>query len=318
MAAGASQNAKIKRDDVSSSSKSERNERKPVKPKEKSAAKPRDNESNNPFDLSGLESMEASDEIEIVEEFEDDFDDEPVSKSKKRKKKKSSDDDDNVEGQAKKGKPKRDSSSNLPLMLAGAGAGLVLMIVVAIFALPTLITSIKEGGKIHLPDEYESFANPDIYFRCDVPKGWEVDSRSGSGNIPPSVKIEHGRVKVLYRSSPSGAAIQDMTQAGTNPNEDVDEFKPVYKVHMYQYQKFKSETPDHKESDKPEMIKTGWGEGCLSEFTSTANFGKRVFGYRATLLTTQYQWNVVCSCPSKREFEAFKPVFRKIILSTGM
>lgn len=313
--------AKVRRDDEQPVLRTDRTQKKPVSSKQKADVKTKNNNSSNPFDLSDLDSMEASDdEVEVLEEFDDDFDEEPVVKSKKNKKKKSREDDDDAGAtKSKKGKPKRDSSSNLPLILGGVGAAVLVVGMIAFVAFSGVLSSVGKGGKVTLPAEYEEFANSDIYFRCQVPKGWEAESKGGSGNIPPTVKIEKGRVKIMYRSSLSGAAMQDMAQAGANSatGELSDDQKPVYKVHEYQYQKFKAETPDHKESGAPEMIKTGWGEGCMSEFTSTASFGKRVFGYRVTLLTTQYQWNVVCTCPTKKEFEAYKPVFRRIIESTG-
>ncbi|MBC8003124.1 MAG: hypothetical protein H7X97_11110 [Opitutaceae bacterium] len=66
-----------------------------------------------------------------------------------------------------------------------------------------------------------------------------------------------------------------------------------------------------------EKINTGVGEGRLSTFVASGSFGSQIFGYRATLLTTQFQWNVVCQCSSQREFTAYKAMFRKIIESAG-
>ena len=281
--------------------------------KPKSRKSPGDED--NPFDLSDIGPLEApSDELDEVDEFEE----MPTPRRKKPKAKMREDDEDSSIKKGKSKKPKRDSGSNLPLIIGGVVAGVVLIGTIGFFAIPALIASAKDGGKIKLPQEFETFENNDIFFRCQYPKGWEAESRGGSGNVPPSVRIEQGHIKISYRASNSGAAIQDMAQAGANMSGELpDELKPVARVHDFQREKFSSETPDYKEFGAVEVIQTGWGEGRLSTFTSSGNFGSKMYGYRVTLLTTNYQWNVVCQCPTRREFEAYKPLFRQVVESTG-
>ena len=219
--------------------------------------------------------------------------------------------------ESRKPRAKQGSDANLPVIIGGVVFGLIVLGIVGFFAVPQLVAKLKEGGSSKVPQEFEAFVDNDIPFRCEVPKGWEVEARGGSGNIPPSVRIEKGSIKISYRSSQSGAAIQDMAQAGANQSGELrDELKPVAKVHDYQREKFKAENPDYKEIGGVERIETGMGEGRLSEFTGTVGFGKQ-YGYRVTLLTAQHQWNVVCKCTNKRDFEAYKPIFRRIIESSG-
>jgi len=96
-----------------------------------------------------------------------------------------------------------------------------------------------------------------------------------------------------------------------------DDSKPIARVHEYQRQKFADELSNYKEFGEPETIDTGWGEGRLSTYTASGSFGSSIYGYRITLITSKYQWNVTCQCPTKREFDAYKDVFRRVVSSTG-
>jgi hypothetical protein len=278
-------------------------------------------DSDERFDLSGIGSIEAEDDVEDVDDYV--FDDVSLPQLKRKKIKKNVEIEKGVAPQKgkkeKNGKPTRDRSANLPLIIGGTVVGFLVMASIGFFAVPPLIGALKEGRKVKLPREFEKFSNDETMFRCEIPKGWEAEARGGSGNIPPSVKIEKGTVKITYRSSLSGAAIQDMAQAGTNlaEGELPDVMKPVARVHEFQREKTLIETPDYKEIGPVEKIDTGWGEGRLSTFTGSVGFGGKYYGYRVTLLTTQYQWNVTCKCANKREFEAYAPIFRRIIESTG-
>lgn len=199
------------------------------------------------------------------------------------------------------------------IQVIGAGVGTILIGCLLI----VLAIMIKTGG-IKPPTEFEPFKNDDISFKCEVPKGWKVEARGGQGNVPPSVKIEKGPISITYRSSTSGAAIQDMAQAAANKAGQVTEdSKPVVRVHEFQADKFKQEIPNYTEIGKPERIDTGFGEGRISVYTAASGLAGKEIGYRATLLTTQYQWNVICKATSKKQFDQFKPVFERIIKSTG-
>lgn len=265
------------------------------------------------FDAEDLDKFEL-DELEVVDELLDDL---PVARRKRR---------DDVEeppkksakGKSKKKSPQEDNNSALSVIIGGMVFGMIVIGVVGFFAIPPLIAKLQEGREIQVPKDFEKFTEQNFNFSCEVPKDWEVDARGGQGNVPPTVRIEKGNIKIAYRSSMSGAAIQDMAQAGANQAGELpDELKPVAKVHEYQREKFKQETPDYTEVGPVERIDTGIGEGRLSEFTGSVGFGGKFYGYRVTLLTTQYQWNVVCKCKTKREFEAYKPIFRRIIASSG-
>lgn len=259
--------------------------------------------------LDDLGPMEAPmDSLEELPEFQ------PT----RRKKKKSAEEQDDDGKPSKKKSKGKGGGGNTGVIVGGIVAGIVLLGVVGFFAMPPLITAMKEAGKITAPTEFEQFRDTELNFSCLHPKGWMPVARGGTGNVPPSVRLEHGNVKISFRASPSGAAIQDTTQALANQAGELpDELKPVAKVHDFQKAKFSDEMTNYQELGPVEKINTEIGEGRLSTFVASGGFGSKIFGYRATLLTAQYQWNVVCQCSSQREFTAYKPVFRKVIESTG-
>ncbi|WP_010588069.1 hypothetical protein [Schlesneria paludicola] len=285
-----------------------KNRRLPPIPQASSRSK-RHNNTSAPDDA---DSRGPSDNFEQLDEWT----------SPRRRRRKADDDGESPAGKRGKrpsSKTKREGGSNVFLVIGGTVTALVLIGSLAFFAVPILAKALKDGGKVQTPQEFEKYEDNDFHFRCEIPKGWDVEGRGGSGNVPPSVRIEQGRVKIVYRSSQSGAAIQDMAQAQANMvGGDVsDELQPVSRVHDYQGEKFSSDLTNYKEIGEAEKIETGWGEGRLSTFTASSGLNGTIYGYRVTLLTSQFQWNVVCQCPTRREFLAYQPTFRRIITSTG-
>ena len=196
--------------------------------------------------------------------------------------------------------------------------GTLLLGTIGFFAVPPMLAAIKAAGKVKVPQEFEKYTDNDISFQFQHPKGWTPIARGGSGNIPPSIRFEQGNIKVSFRASNSGAAIQDMTQAMSGQAGELpDELKPVARVHDFQKAKFSDEMPGYTELGPVEKIETGLGEGRLSTFVASGSFGGRLYGYRATLLSTNFQWNIVCQTSSQHEFSAYKAIFKKMIESVG-
>ena len=114
------------------------------------------------------------------------------------------------------------------IQVIGAGVATILLGLVLII----LSLTVKCGDKVKPPKEYVAFKNDETGFKCEVPKGWKVEARGGSGNVPPTVTIEKGPISITYRASTAGAAIQDMAQAQASKTEDVsEEMKPIFRVH---------------------------------------------------------------------------------------
>lgn len=218
----------------------------------------------------------------------------------------------------KKSKPSGSKKGTVLLTVGIIVVGTLLLGTIGYFAVPPMLVAIKEAGKVKVPQEFEKYTDNDISFMFQHPKGWTPIARGGSGNIPPSIRFEQGNIKVSFRASNSGAAIQDMSQAMSGQAGELpDELKPVARVHDFQKAKLSDEMPGYTELGPVEKIETGLGEGRLSTFVASGSFGGKLFGYRATLLSTNFQWNVVCQTSSQHEFSAYKAIFKKMIESVG-
>lgn len=288
----------------------EKNRRSPPVPKESSHSKPTKSTSTR-SKQHDAEAHSPSDNFEQLDEW--------TSPRRRRRKAEREDGDHSGKREKNRSKKANEGGLSIPIAIGLTSVLIAVYIGMMIAMVPGMVAAANHRAKIKTPQEFEKYANDDFQFRCDVPKGWEVEGRGGSGNIPPSVRIEKGSIKIVYRSSPSGAAIQDMSQAQVDmAGGDVpDELQPVSRVHDFQKDKFSNDLSNYKEIGEAEKVVTGWGEGRLSTFTASSGLNGSIYGYRVTLLTSQYQWNVVCQCSTKREFLAYQPIFRHIINSTG-
>ena len=177
--------------------------------------------------------------------------------------------------------------------------------------------SVASGPKMEVPKEFADYASTNGELRCQGPKGWEMKTGGGSGGVPPFLTLEQGSVKIQFRSSPSGASLQMIAQAGGGDDKELpDEEKPVSKIHEMQKEKFLQEMSGYEEQGAPVMVQTASGEGRLSTFTASEGLLAKTFGYRCTLLGTNNQWIVTCKCTAN-DWKDFQPIFLKVLQSTA-
>ena len=69
-----------------------------------------------------------------------------------------------------------------------------------------------------------------------------------------------------------------------------------------------------KEEGKPIKFMSNLSEGRKSVFTARVGAGRKVKGYRATLLAQNNGITFYCYC-SEKEFEKFRPAFDKVLES---
>jgi hypothetical protein len=146
-----------------------------------------------------------------------------------------------------------------------------------------------------------------------------VNFGGGSGGVPVFATFEIGKFKIQFRSSPSGTQVGAIAQAGNQDPQDLpEEMKPVRIAHDYQKAKFAAEVSGYEEKGEPQVFKCAGsgGEGRLSVYTATEGMFGKVFGYRATLLGVNNQWNVVCKCPPA-DWKTCQPLFLKILESAS-
>ena len=162
------------------------------------------------------------------------------------------------------------------------------------------------------PTTFETLLHEDGRFEVDYPSGWIKSLGGGTSGVPPFARFENEDQthKFSIKGSMSGAAIGDIAGATNMGESEIDELAPVHAVHVFQGEKIALEYDSYEETPI-EVIQTGLGEGRICEFTASKTFSKS-YGLRATLLTTQFQFNVICTCP-KNDLDAYRPIFRKLI-----
>lgn len=235
--------------------------------------------------------LEALGPMEAPEESEEELPEFTPTRRRRTSNKKREDEEESE----KKSKQSGSKKGTVLLTVGIVVVGTLLLGTIGYFATPPMLAAIKEAGKVKVPQEFEKYTDNDISVLFQHPKGWTPIARGGSGNIPPSIRFEQGNIKVSFRASNSGAAIQDLSQAMSGQAGELpDELKPVARVHDFEKAKFSEEMPGYTELGPVEKIETGLGEGRRSTFVASGSFGGRLFGYRATLLSTNFQWNVAC------------------------
>lgn len=203
--------------------------------------------------------------------------------------------------------------------MIGAAVLMVLMLV-AVAANSMINARQAETALLAVPTEFRNFKHEHGRLSTDYPQGWLVESGGGTGGVPNWISYEQTQqdVKVTIRGSVSGTAVSDIAQSGgapIGPGVDLaDEDDPLVAVHMFQKDKISAEYDEYSESP-PEKIDSGFGEGRISSFNGTAMFSN-ICGLRATLVSNQYQYTIICRCPADR-LEEYDPIFRRLIASVG-
>lgn len=203
--------------------------------------------------------------------------------------------------------------------MIGAAVLMVLMLV-AVAANSLINARQAETALLAAPTEFHNFQHEHGRLSTDYPHGWLVESGGGTGGVPNWISYEQTQqdVKVTIRGSVSGTAVSDIAQSGgapIGPGVDLaDEDDPLVAVHMFQKDKISAEYDEYSESP-PEKIDSGFGEGRISTFNGKAMFSN-ICGLRATLVSNQYQYTIICRCPADR-LEEYDPIFRRLIASVG-
>ncbi len=272
-------------------------------------------------DFDELDDFAFADEMEA--EPEDDFEAfaTPGLPTKKRRKKKAPD-----EEEVKKAKiaefNKASASLSPKLMYAMFGfAGIVLIAVVGL-----VFSSIKSSSEAYarsqaVPETFSPWTHQKGVLSSDYPDGFEVSGGVGAGGTAPWAKFENKDqgVVIMVRASLSGSAIATIARAegggfGGNDLADPEQMAidQVKEVHQFQREKMEAEYDTYEElGDR--ILDCDLGKGCVSEFRGSKVFLKSQ-GFRATLLGSQFQYNVICKCPAER-IDEYKPVFEHVIKS---
>ncbi len=216
----------------------------------------------------------------------------------------------------KKKKRKKESGFNpvIPLVI-----GSICVMGVAVMLLVPLLKNLEFGGGsgIEPPETYarhlDSLGNQ---FGIDYPDGWKVEFGARGGTSNPWARFTH---------EDSGASIRVKTSLGASamfgdaiPGSEIDipmELKRCYQAHEFMRDQFADEYSNY-EDQRAEIVKTGFGESCLTEFTARGTWGGGIKGVRMSALGKNYQITVICDC-SEADWEVLGPVFRHAATSLG-
>ncbi len=279
-----------------------------------------------------FEEIEYIDDLELIED-EDDFDElddfafadevneeefAPVAvpglpQARKRKKP--------VKEKAAAKKKARDDSESI-------GAGLPPKILIPLFGFAGLVlvgivalafSYIKSSSEAYarsqaIPETFSEWRHEKGILSSEYPSGFLVSSGVAAGGVAPWAKfeLEEQDIVIMVRASMTGSAISDILNVpaeGTPEQLEAMEIQSLREVHNFQLEKMRVEYDSYEETNT-RMLDCKLGKGMVSQFN-----GSKLL-LRATLLGSQYQYNVICKCPADR-IEAYTPVFERVIKSVG-
>lgn len=169
------------------------------------------------------------------------------------------------------------------------------------------------ANTVEMPQNFVRFKSEHGGFSVEHPEGWTVESGGGTGGVPPWVRFGDSKATVAVKASLSGTAISDIAGAFNQGEEIPDDMTPTAQAHDFQKMKVELDYNDYEETPAT-TLQVPFGEVRQSEFTAKEGLLSTVKGLRATFITTQFQFNVICKC-REQQFESYRPIFEKAINS---
>lgn len=166
------------------------------------------------------------------------------------------------------------------------------------------------GGPVAAPTSYANYENRDAGWACEYPEGWSAD---GGGKKNSWAKFSMGSAKISLATDLTGSLMGDMASMGQKEGPATPEDYPVHKVHVADKDTVAQEYSDYKE-EKPQEFNNSIGPARKSEFTASGGFSGPIHGYRATFLSRDRRFRVVCIC-SESDWPNLKPAFDKVLES---
>jgi len=209
-------------------------------------------------------------------------------------------------------KPKKPSGARsqkqfnpvIPLVIGGV---FVIGIVGLLFFLPSMSS---KKSDIQVPEEEDYLLYIDKIaqeFRVKYPPGWKVES-GGRGTSNPWARFTKGSATIRIKTSMGASALGSMMNpVGVDDGETPDELSPVAGIHTFMKDQF-AENYSGYEEQPAITIKTGFGDGRMSEFTAKGSWGSKTKGIRLSCLGIRYQFTLMGDCP-EADWAACKPIF---------
>lgn len=236
-----------------------------------------------------------------------------VGQKPPRKVKPQTEDDEPAPGKSQDGSGKKKY-----IIIGGSLAGVIIIWTGIMFAIgSTGEQKTTAPQQVELPLTRAS--SPNGRFGVDYPTGWKVTTGGGSGGIPESILIKGEDITISVRIDPGGSLLGTIVSPNGVQDENLpDELEPIAKVHDSLRGEFELEMNDYEE-EPAEKIMTKGGNSRLSKFVGDRGMfaGGMAYGYRATVPGGTDKLKVKIICESKKVFEKYDQMLRKIILSVG-
>src|SRR5262245_20178798 len=165
-------------------------------------------------------------------------------------------------------------------------------------------------GPVPAPTAYTRFASNDKQYICEYPDGWEITAAGGNTTKSRSA-CEKGSAKIAITCDIAGSLM-----AGATTRRDPDDEPPVAMAHERSKDRLLEDMPGAEEQPPQAVQTAGMMEGRVSEFTAPGSMGKKIRGYRATVLTRDRRLVIICQC-AESDWDNLKPAFMKVIQSIG-
>jgi hypothetical protein len=167
------------------------------------------------------------------------------------------------------------------------------------------------GGSVAIPSSYETWNAKDGTFQIEYPDTWEA--KGGGKQGIQWARFTSGSAEIRVDVKISGSLVADiMDPTGVGVDEDTpEELAPVAMAHEMRHDEFAAKMTAYKE-ESPVKFECKLGDGRKSVFTSSQGIGKKMQGYRATVLSHDRELNLTLKGPAKM-WDKLQPSFDQIL-----
>jgi hypothetical protein len=174
---------------------------------------------------------------------------------------------------------------------------------------------------IKAPTSYAKWEPKETMYHMEYPEGWKAD-----GNCKQGIQwaeFTQGTASIKLNTDQSTNLIGDIAGSASSPfnnaesglsKEEQEELAPVARAH--DFNKKAKPTPDeygsYKEEDKAIAFNCGVGDGRKSIFTAKMSMGRKVKGYRVTLVGRDRGVVIYCHC-NEKDWKKLQPAFDKVL-----
>lgn len=223
------------------------------------------------------------------------------------------------------GASSRAVSAEAPRKASGGGGlstpavlGIVALALLAVGGLAFAAISLmpKKGasakGRMAAVEKFATYNANDAAFRCEYPEDWKLTDGGGKGSS--WAKFENGNAYIKFGEKIVGNLLGDI---GGNRTDDDGEMSTVAGVHETKKSYYAEEEFKNYVEENAEPMKCSFGRARRSIFTASGGWGKKLKGYRVTVLGAVRQIDIICVC-SETDFETLKPAFIKSMESIAV